>query len=54
MKKMQSNSHVDKTAIKKYVDSQVKTMRKYGTRVSAVRYRSIINKVTQAVASSSR
>ncbi len=51
MKKTKANSRVDKDAVKKYVAAKVKTMRKYGTSVSTKKYKRLLNKVTQAVAS---
>jgi len=51
MKKRKSNGKVDKMAVKKYVDSQMKIMKKYGTTLSGRQYKRLISKVSQAVAS---
>ena len=54
MKKKQGNNHIDKIAIKKYVNSQVKTMRQYGAHVSNAKHKRILTSVTRALAPSPR
>jgi hypothetical protein len=52
MKATRHNGETKKTAAKKYVDSQLKIMKKYGTpvRLSARDYKSLVNKVARASA----
>lgn len=42
------NGRATKKEAKKYVDSQLKVLRKYGTRISARDYRTLVNTISRA------
>ena len=51
MKRRKTNPNTDKDAAKKYVDSQLKVMRKDGTQLSEREYRTLIDRIRQATVS---
>ena len=49
MNKRNGKLQVDKSTIKKYVDTQVKTLRQYGTKITKKQYNELVKKVEEAV-----
>ena len=50
MQKKTPKAKLDKAAAKKYVDTQVKTLKKDGTNLSKREYKTLLRKVAQALA----